>query len=152
MSNAEQLAALLDGTLDDVADMPEFVNPNPGTWLVEVKKFSIEEINKQHVPKISLVFTELIEANDPAVEPQTLPIEANAAFFLYNEDGSANEFGQGNFKMFLAPLKEITGAGSNREVMEASVGAQLIVTTGLREDKKEKGKFYLQFKNVMAAS
>ena len=150
MSNAEQLMALLDGTLDDVADLPEFVNPNPGTYSVEVKEFGLKEVNKQKLPYISLIFKELIEAADDSKEPQTLPIETSQTFFVFDKDGGVNEFAQGQWKMFLAPLKEITGAGSNMEVMTASKGAELIVTTSLREGKNDNaGKFFLRYESVL---
>lgn len=155
MSADSNLDMLLDGTLDDVADMPEFVIPNSGTYLTGVKSFGPKKVNDKTGIEIVLIFKELLEAADESADPQTLPIEASTMFFLTNDDGSANELGQGQWKMFLAVCAEITGESTPRSIMAASAGVDLIVTSSHRVHKDDKKKpvedqrRYLKINNVL---
>ena len=143
--------ALLDGTLDDLADIPEFVVPNPGSWIAEIISFETKEINKMKSPELKLKFTELIEAADESLEPQALPLEAGTLYSFFYEDGKPNEFAQGSFKEIIAALKPVVGGDKNSEVMANSKGAMVAVTTGVRLDKKDSTKRYLQIKQLTAA-
>lgn len=154
MSQDQNIQALLDGTLDDVADLPEFIIPNAGTYLAEVKFFGAKKVNDKTGIEFAAVFKELLEPADANDEPQQLPIEANTMFFLFNEDGTPNELGQGQWKELLKVCKEITGAEKNTEIMEQSKGIELILTTGVRVHKDDKKKpvdqqrRYLQIKQA----
>lgn len=136
-TNDLDLDALLDGTLDDVADMPEFVTPNAGTWRVTIKNFGPEKMGEQTGIKFDGVFTELIEAAKDDDEPQVLPIEAGTAFFMKSKDGKPNEFAQGQWKMILEVCMELTGEATPRAAMAASKGMEIILTTGVRANKKD---------------
>lgn len=147
----QDIDALLDGTLDDLADLPEWTVPNPGSYIAEVKSFEVKDINGQKSPEIKLLFTELIEAADESLEPQTLPIEAGMLFMFFTKDGKPNEMGQGQFKEIIAALKPVVGGDKNSEVMANAKGAMVAITTGVRQDKNDKDKKYLKINQITAA-
>lgn len=143
MAQRNEVDDLLDGTLDDLADMPEFVVPHAGSYIADIVAFERKEINEKVGVELKLRFKELLEAADPSeVEesPQTMPIEASTMFFFYNDDGTKNELGQGQFKNIVAAMKEAVGGSTNSEVMANSVGAEVAVTTTVRVHKEDKKK------------
>lgn len=155
MSNAAAVNALLDGTLDDIADLPEFVVPNAGTYEATILKFEPKEINEQTAIDFQLRFDNLLEAADGNDEPQTLPIEAGTAFFLLNDDGTPNELGQGQWKEVMKAISDHVEGTTNTEKMASAVGLQVVVTTGVRVHKEDKKKAkadqrrYMQLKQVI---
>lgn len=140
---------LLDATLDDLADMPEF-KPFPAgahrctiSW--EIKKVS-------DIPSIELKLKaiETMELANPEDTPVAKDDSTNTLFMLKKKDGNKNELGEGQWKALLKPLQEHFGTASNRETMEASNGAECIVVTSIRKDKdfKNNGKIYTSVTSI----
>jgi hypothetical protein len=132
---AFDLDSLLDGTLDDLADLPEFRPYVPGTHRVN---FTIEPDQKEktvYFAKLSLL--ETMEQVNPDDKPLEVGCEAKIRYDL------TNQYAQGNFKKLLTALAAHFGAKSNRELIaEASSPIECLVVTKLVENKKKPGNFY----------
>lgn len=150
-----EIDALLDGTLDDLADMPTFKVPLPGTYMASIVSFEVKDVNGVKCPEIKLNFRELLEAADgvreEALAEQTLPLEASQLFTFYTKEGKPNEMGQGQFKECCGSLKEATGAEKNSEIMAASKGMDVAVTIKTRADKTDKDRLYMTIVSLIPA-
>lgn len=122
--------ALLDGTLDDLEDMPENKPFPPGAHRVTLS-MSLKEINKKKCVEIALKAVETMELADPDnYEPLVEGDETNVLCFL------TSKFGQGTFKMLGEVLAPALGTTSNRETIEAAQDIECIVlTTSDKEGK-----------------
>lgn len=147
------LDSILDSTLDDLADMPEF-KPFPEGAHKCTLNWEFKEISKQMCPVLNLTMIEHLELSDPE-----LPVEkqckagdtANQAFIFKAKDGSKNEISEGQFKNLLKPLQAALGTSSNRDTIEKSQGMEVVAITKIRSDNKDKDnvKHYLNVVNLM---
>lgn len=153
--------SLLDGTLDDLADAPEF-KPYPLgvhkvviTWKTEQlddKKMTGPDGKPKKNTLISLTMKALETIETPAGSEEVCSPgqEENIGFFLvHHSSPKAMEIGQGAFKEVMKSLAGHYGPKSNRELMAESAGAEVLVTTGLRTDKTDKTKKYTKLEKLM---
>lgn len=149
MSNAENnfldMDSLLDATVDQLADTPEFKPFPTGTHLCVL---TLEQRNKDpKKPAISWKLTaiETIELKDAEKDQ---PVKAgdtcSGLFSFVKDDGTVNELAQGQFKEIMRPLSGHFKTASNRDTLAAvAEGVTVAVTMSQREGKKENaGKFY----------
>ena len=144
MADNMNLDSLLDATLDDLADLPEFAIFHPGAHRVSVE-FSVKEINKKPAVEMKMKLLETLELADPDQVPQAPGTETSIAFML------ENEFGQGNLKKIMAPLAEAFGTSSLRDTMNAAKGTECNVVSSTRADKLDKDRLYMQIKSLEVA-
>lgn len=133
--------ALLDGTLDDLADLPAFEPYRAGTHVVQINIEGPVAVNKHPSFKLKMKLIETKELADPNETAQAPGTEAEV---LYPMD---NEYGQGGFKKILAGLNETFQKKTNREIIEAAQGAECIVITTIRSNK-DKTAFYTAIKDI----
>ena len=145
MSDQMDIDALLDGTLDDLADLPAFkVFPEgayTGTITMAAKKMG--ENNGVEM-KFKCVTVE--ELADPASLDKPVEGDETSIGFMLN-----NEFGQGALKEVLKSLRSglgIPDSASNREVMEQAAGATVLAVFKVRADKTDANKKYQGLKSV----
>ena len=143
----QDIDSLLDGTLDDLADMPSFKPFTPGTHKI-LLKLEIKKIGDNQAVEVGMKHIETMEQADPAAEPTTPGDETSVLMFLKHPSIQAVELGQGQFKEIMKAAAEKFGAKTNRELIADCNGAEAIVITGLREDKK-KGKMYTSLNALM---
>ena len=140
---------LLDGTLDDLADLKKF-EPNPvGSYRMGIA-WETPANDEFVVVQLKLNTLECIEV--PNVAEENLPPVGKVATFsmrlqrvdkqpmVWEKDGTPNDQDQGRFKeilLALAPVFNPDGSLSNRGMMEASEGAEVYVTLGVRASKKD---------------
>lgn len=129
MSSNQNLDALLDASIDDLADMPEFaVFPN-GQHRVIIN-WESKVVNDHPSVELKLKMIETVELANPASDSPVAPgTESNVLFML------DNEFGQGSLKALLKPLAENTGTASMRETIAASNGMEVNVVCKIRYNK-----------------
>jgi hypothetical protein len=131
----DALDTLLDGTLDDLADLPEFKPFPPGAHRCTVI-FIRKEINKHPSVEVGLKAIETVELANPTEDtPLTAGAEASVAYML------DNEIGQGQFKEL---MKAFAKEGENKklsELMEDNRNAEVLVVTALRDNKDKTRKF-----------
>lgn len=134
MANTEfDLASLLDGTLDDLADRPEFLPFVPGAHRVKLQL--IQDEKKASVLYASCVLLETLEQADPNDTPMELGAKFRARMDL------SNKFGQGDMKMILAAASSIFNERSVSKLIESlkSEGMECSVVT---ENRKNGDKVY----------
>lgn len=146
--SSASLDDLLDGTLDDLKDVPEFKVYPAGAHQVKIN-WEIKDINNQKCPSVKLTYIAPAELADPNATPPEAGDECETAFMFKNKDGTRNEFAEGGFKNLMNNLKSLAPEGATaRQIMEASNGAEVLAVTDIRlKDKKDpKSQAYLQIK------
>ena len=112
MSNELNIDSLLDGTLDDLADVPEFKPYPAGAHKVRIT-ITQKEINKHPTFEVSMKAIETLELANPTQDQPLQPgAEASVAYFM------DSELGQGQFKELLKVATGHFGAKSNRELIQ----------------------------------
>lgn len=139
---------LLDGTLDDLADMPEF-KPFPAG--VHKVKINIEQKIIQTYPCFELKLTGIETKELPSGskdEPLVAGHSTNVLYFMKHKNPQVAELGQGKLKELMKVFAEKYGAKSNRELIAEAQNSEVLIATGVREDKS-KGKSYTEILSVM---
>lgn len=139
MSNVN-LDSLLDLSLDDLADLPEFKVFPAGAHRCTMELQS-KDINGHPSVELKLRLVETVELANPTDEPAAAGTESSVAFML------DNEIGQGKFKEILKPIAQHYGVGKFGEVQEACKGAEVLVVTKTRQNK-EKTQTYLDVVSI----
>jgi len=128
--------SLLDGTLDDLADKPEFKPFPVGTHRVIFGKFEQKKMGTHPGIDVKVTAKETLElANPNADAPLSDGDTTNFGFIL------DNEYGQGDFKMVMKAAAEKFGTKSNRELMEEMNGAEALIVTNQRQNKEKTQTF-----------
>jgi len=120
---------LLDSTLDDLEDLPEFKPFPPGAHRVSVS-MELKEVSDKKCVEMSLTHIETLELSTPTDTAPTPGDSTNVLFFL------DNEFGRGNLKACGKPLAEALGTTSIRDTIEATTNIECLVLTSNDKDKK----------------
>lgn len=130
MNNDVNIDGLLDGTLDDLADLPEFKAFPNGAHLVSIK-FEQKKIKDHPCIEMGLKLISTEEMADPSETPPQPGAETSVLYML------DNDIGQGKFKDIIKQLQVHLGPMTNRATLEAANGMQVLVTTKVRwsEDK-----------------
>ncbi len=140
MSDNQAMMDLLDSSLDDLADLPEFkVFPN-GAHICTIK-FESKDVNGH--PSIECTLTGI--STEELANPADTPIAAgDVSSVLFMMD---NEFGQGALKAVMKPLAAHFGTSKISETIEAAKGAECLVVTKQRQNK-EKTQTYLSIASI----
>ena len=132
---------LLDATLDDLEDLPEFKPYAAGAHKV-LATFESKEINGKPAVELSFKYLECLElANPDEAEPK----EGDTSNTMCLLD---NEYGRGNLKKLAAPFAEAMGFSSIREIVEGVKDVEVAIVTSLRKDKNNPDKVYLVVKEI----
>lgn len=132
--------SLLDASLDDMMDMPEWKNFPPGAYVVkpsikqETKKNTKTNAMETHIT----VGAKLISVKELADPNSVAPEVGSEAQVRYTWE---NEYGQGGLKNLLKPVAAATGLKKVPELLEAiNTADSLIFVMGIRKGKAEAGK------------
>jgi hypothetical protein len=141
--NIVPIEDLMDASIDDLKDLPPFIVPPVGHYKLQV---SLERkvVNTHPCVEAQFVVQETLELKNLA----EAPVENGTKFStLYTMD---NEFGQGNFKLFLAPLLEGLGLQGKKvsEVVASVKNVVIAATVKQRPDKEDKDKIYANVVNA----
>jgi hypothetical protein len=146
---------LLDGTLDDLADVPEFKPFAAGAHRVTISFDATKKINDMPAIEVKLVHVETMELSDPEATPPNAGDSTNVIYILKKKDDKGNvvrnELAEGQFKNLLASLApSFPEATTNRAIMEAAQGYEVLAVTSIRENKKDKNniKYYTALDSV----
>lgn len=145
---------LLDGTLDDLADMPEFKPFAPGAHKLKLN-FLQKTINELPSIELKLTMIESVELSNPDDTPPAIGDTTNILYMMKTkgDDGKLvrNELAEGQFKELLAQLAPaFPEAKSNRDIMTAAEGYEVLGVTSIRTNKKDKNniKYYTTLESV----
>lgn len=142
---AFNLDALLDGTLDDLADMPEF-KPFPiGVHHIIASLVDKASDKKNWVGghpcfELKMKLVETLEAADPEKVGKAGD-ETNVLFMM------DNDMGQGQFKNLMKAVATKFGSAPLRQLIEQVKNIDMAVTTTIRQNK-EKTQSYTQIVEV----
>ena len=149
-----EMDALLDGTLDDLADIPEF-KPFPGGAHTVTVSWTVKEIAGQMCPELTCTYVSAVELDNPEDVVPKAGDTCSVAYMFKRKDKTTgkmvvNELGQGQFKEVIKSLGEHFPGANPREIMEASKGAEVMVVTKIRLDKRDKDniKAYTDIKSL----
>lgn len=142
----DQMDALLDGTLDDLADIPEIRTYPEGVHKVKMGWTLNHTIPNVFVEKgkessglkkfVQFKATAIETVELPAGSTET-PLEAGQPFQQLFD--LTNEYAQGNFKEIMKALAAHYGAGkTNRQLLADSEGAEVLLVIKHRKDKNKK--------------
>lgn len=137
MSQDQVDMSMLDGTLDDLADLPEF-KPFPSGAYTVALTFTEKVINKKPTVEMKMKLLTIEEMAD-GVEEANIPkdgAESNVLFILKNNDGTPNEIAQGQLKKILQKLGPVFGGSSMREIMTNANNATVGVVLKAKTDKE----------------
>lgn len=127
--------AMLDGTLDDLADLPEFKPYPVGTHAVILtivdKTAPKDRVNNHPGFEVKMKAVETLELANSDDTPLVAGAETSVLYLL------DNPIGQGSFKKLLASAAEHFGAKSNRELIADLQGATVAVVTRQRQNKEK---------------
>ena len=145
MENATNLSFddLLDGTLDDLKDIPEFKPFAAGAHKMTLKFDATKKINEMPAIEVKLTIIESVELANPEDTPPAPGDTSNVLYMLKKKDDKGvvvdNELAQGQFKELMKALSPaFPDAKSNREIMAAAEGYEVLGVTSIRENKKDK--------------
>ena len=127
--------AMLDGTLDDLADLPEFKPFPVGTHAVVLtivdKTAAKDRVNNHPGFEVKMKAVETLELANSDDTPLVAGAETSVLYLL------DNPIGQGSFKKLLASAAEHFGSKSNRELIADLQGATVAVVTRQRQNKEK---------------
>lgn len=147
---ANDIDSLLDATLDDLADVPEF-KPYPiGAHRAVIKWDYTKKVNEKVCVELSIQGIETVELTNPEDTPITPGMTTSMLFNFTKKDGTKNEIAEGQWKELLKPLAAHFGTANNRATMDASNGAECLAVTTIRADKKDPNdvKYYTAIKSL----
>lgn len=146
---AFDIDSLLDSTLDDLVDMPEF-KPFPVGAHRALLSMTVTTVNNNPSIDVSLEAIETVELSNPEDKPTAKGDKTNMLLMLKKNDGTKNELSEGKWKELLKPLQIHFNTSSNRETMEASKGVEVLAVTKIRADKRDKDdvKYYTDIVSI----
>ena len=134
---------LLDISLDDLNDLPEFKPFPAGSHLIKMT-MDKKEVNEKPCVEIKLVMVETVElAKEVSEDKKCVECDETSSLCVLT-----NEYGQGNLKAICKPIGEALGTSNLSEIVASVKDLECAVTTTLRKDKNDPDKFYTQIKQV----
>jgi hypothetical protein len=135
---------LLDATLDDLEDLPEFKPFAAGAHSVKAS-FEGKDVGGKSCIELSFVMIEVLELADPATPEKDIPKEGDQSSTLFFLD---NEYGRGNLKKCAAPFAEALNLTSIRDVVEQVKDVECALISTITTDKHDVTKQYLNVKEI----
>lgn len=133
---------LLDATLDDLEDLPEFKPFPPGVHAA-LATLSIKEVNDKQAVELALKGQETLELSEPSKDTPIQAGHETSVLFKLN-----NEFGRGNMKKLLKPIGEALGLTVTREIIEQCKDMPVVVLTSYRKNKEDPTSPYMNVKEL----
>ena len=148
----DNLDLLLDSTLDDLEDLPSF-QPFPVGAHKVLASFGMKDINGKSAVTLDFTLIETLELADASITPELEDGTPNPNFPKAGDTSNAmfildNEYGRGNLKKCALPFGAALELSSVREIIEGVKEVECILLSGLRKDKNDPDKFYLDVKEI----
>ena len=135
--------SILDSSIDDLADLPEFGIYPSGVHRVIIN-WESKEVNKHPSMEMKMKLIETVELANPAEDqPVAAGTESSSLFML------DNEFGQGAFKQIMKVLAGACGTNKISETVDASQGMEVQVVVAVKPDKKDPTTMRMNVRKVI---
>lgn len=153
---------LLDMNMDDLADLQKFEPLPKGSYKFSMG-WELPDHEEYRIVQLKLTMMEILDI--PGVQEENFPAIGKAATFYMRvqrldgepmvwEDGTPNTQDQGRLKEVLkalAPVFNPEGTLNIQQLMEATEGAEVVATLGVRASKKDKDQKFNEIKLIAAA-
>jgi len=150
MSDLSLLQSILAKPLDEVADLPEFITPPPGSYRLMITEVTSKEIGDK--PAISVTYTVL--ATLELADKEDVPVPAGSlcgeAFFFGDPEKIDKTLSV--IKLRYGALAEALAVTDVLSLLEKLEGIEITATIGNRADAHDKTKLYASYRNVALAS
>lgn len=122
---ADGAASILDGTLDELSDLPGFKVPPTGAYAVSIVSNEIKTVGS-HKDTVEAKFkiVDIMEITEKDVAEADAPLPGDEFNVLFMTD---NDTGAGFLKEYLKVLGPVVGTTKTREILELSKNLNLIV-------------------------
>lgn len=139
------LDALLEASLDDIADLPVFEVPTPGYYRLGLT-IDKKKINDKEAVEFTFTVKETMEVADPsATPPKTGDVFSTACMV-------GNKYGLAAFKEVAAPVMVALGTTRYGDILNGQVrDMEVFATVKHRRDKNDPDKVYAKVSNVTPA-
>jgi hypothetical protein len=132
---------LFSASIDDLADLPAFEAPPPGSYILTVG-MSVKQVNNKDVVEAAFTVNETVELSDGNDTPV---IDGTKFSMIFMID---NEFGIGNLKKFLKPFQEHYGVSNIGALVNEIKDVQISALIKNRKDKNDPDKVYASVSNI----
>ena len=149
ISNVELFNTLVSGDVSNIEDLPDYINPVPGTYAVRVVKSEavVDDENDKAYIGMGYTLSHVLEVANPA-DADTAGAYAEGSPISERFYG---EFGVKKFKKCFAQPMEAMNCQSIAEFLEQADGADLVVTISNRKDKEDPTKVYSETRLAVLA-
>ena len=137
------LDSILDSSIDDLADLPEFGVYPSGVHRVIIN-WESKQVNNHPSMELKMKLIETVELANPGTDAAVEPGTESSCLFMLD-----NTFGQGNFKEIMKALAPACGTAKISETVEASNGMEVSVVIATKPDKKDPTTMRMNVKKVI---
>ncbi len=144
MADTFDFDALLDKSIDDLADLPEFKVPDTGMYKLTVQA-STKIINDKPAVQVDVTVREVVELVDttiPEADRAKNGDKFNLLFILKNDKGEDMEISWGRLKEFSQPFQTHFNEGHLGKLLSGPLAQPVDITAKIvkkaRKDDKEK--------------
>ncbi len=143
--------ALLDASMDDIADLPPIGVPPTGSYMLEVTA-SREQPKEGGHDFIQLEY-EVKEINELKYEEEAGDVKVGQSFKVFfspfKKDGTINDTGLGYLKQALEPFAQHFGVKGIGETIAATQKVLISASVVRVQDKKDETRFNARFRDVV---
>ena len=139
MSDDKNKISLVDSDflLDDIEDLPSFVQLPTGAYVVVTEKgFEEKDINDEPYYELAVTIESVEELTEKLPEGESAPKPGDIGSFLFSR---TNKFGMGNFKEVAKSIAAHFGCTKVGEVIEHSKGLRVLIITKRTKGKDKQG-------------
>lgn len=141
--------ALLNQSLNDIPDLPDFVVPKEGAYRLHVDEVDLaREIGETKAIQISYTIKELIEAKGTPLGDDVKPGDKfSELYFMSTAKGAA--WTAGALKKLLQPVAERNGCVDLRQTLQSFSGCDVAAMIKHQKDKEDKTKVYAKVSKII---
>lgn len=139
------LGAMMEESLDNIQEAPDFSNPPPGLYVIEVKEAKVDKYKTKKEPDVEKQRLKILYATVSTVElaagGKEPPVPDGS---MFSETFQATEQGLSYFKKRIREVmnaSDLTGV-SLRDMMESVKGSQFNARITIRVTKGDNGQDY----------
>lgn len=126
--------SILDGTLDELNDLPGFKVPPTGAYVVSIVSNLIKKVgNHENTVEAKFKIIDIMEVSEQNVPEAEAPLPEDEFNVLFMTD---NDTGEGFLKEYLKVLGPVVGSTKTREILEMSKGMKLMVVVSRKYNKE----------------
>lgn len=150
------LASVLARDINDIADLPSYVAPPPGTYKLHIEKVEQKEIKDKTTIVVEYVIIENVALADPTAEDHKARLLAikpgdKMSEAFYFDKPEKIETTLSVLKAKYGGLGASLGTTNLMEIMSKMVGMTVAAQITNRVDDTDKSRFYASTKNIVPA-